>query len=69
MHKGFILLMAFGLAVFTSLIAVFLLGISTPGGSLERVAEICGGRWPGGIIQFFTYCAFWYGILEIFFIN
>lgn len=56
---------AFAIAFFTALV-VFLLGlVSTPNTVLYRILQIAGSVFPGGIVQFFTFWLFYFGMLEI----
>lgn len=59
------LLTALALAVITSAVAVFGLRLAPEGSLLERIFILLGGSLPGGTIQFLTYMAFYWCLLEI----
>jgi biopolymer transport protein ExbB/TolQ len=57
-------LIALGLALLLQVVWVMGYTLSDEGGTASRLFELLGGRLPGGIVQFFTYAVFAFGILE-----
>lgn len=61
--KNLLMALVFSLILIVVVVAGFLM---TPAGSTpNRIFQMLGGNMPGGIIQFFTFIAFFWGVFEI----
>jgi biopolymer transport protein ExbB/TolQ len=56
---------SFGLALATWLIALIVGGLSPDKTFMSRLLQIMGSDFPEGLVQFFTFWLFYFGILEI----
>ena len=60
------LLIALVLALITAFIVVTAGKISAPGTTMNRILQIMGSGLPSGVVQFFTFLLFYFGLAEIY---